>query len=210
MRMNAVKIAGMVAACGLAAMSGASSAQESAKMPAAGGVEIQDLIGSFAKRTRKQFVIDPRVRGQVPLAGIGAGDLSYEQLLAVLSVHQISLVNSGGILAVVPDASARQFPAPVYTDANFAAADHEIVNLLVTPQKVCAAQLVPVLRPLQPQAAHLAADVQTNTLIINDRAVNVRKIAALVERLDQRGTSTIDACRQAWATAANPKPKDRE
>jgi type II secretory pathway component GspD/PulD (secretin) len=210
MKKTARKITGAVAACGLAALSAAAPAQDSSKMPAGGGAEIQDVIAKFAKRANRPIVIDPRVRAQVPLAGIDADSLSYDQLLAVLSVHQFAMVNSGGILAVVPDAYARQSPSPIYTDRNFKAADYEIVNLLVTPKKVCAAQLVPVLRPLQPQAAHLAAEIQTNTLIINDHAVNARKIAALVERLDERGTGSLEDCQRSWGTTDKPNPPGRD
>jgi general secretion pathway protein D len=198
---------GILLACGLAAVAVAGSAQESSKMSSgAGGIEIQELISKFAKRNHKQIVIDPRVRAEVPLAGIDAGDLTYDQLLAVLSVHMFSVVNSGGVMAVVPDANARQFPAPTYTDLGFKAPDYEIVSVLVTPRKVCAALLVPVLRPLMPQAAHLAAEVQTNTLIINDRAVNARRIAGMIEQIDRLGTTSVKDCQQSWPS---PRPKDK-
>jgi general secretion pathway protein D len=74
------------------------------------------------------------------------------------------------------------------------------VTLLVQPKKVCASYLVPVLRPLMPQAAHLAAEIQTNMLIINDRAGNARRIASLVDELDRRGSGTKDC--QGAAIAA--------
>jgi general secretion pathway protein D len=200
----------MAAACGLLALSTAGYAQESSKMSPAVGADIYDVIAKFAKRNNRQIVIDPRVRAQVPLAGIEPGDLSYDQLLAVLSVQMLAVVNSGGIMAVVPDANARQFPSAIYTDTNFKVPDYEIVNLLVTPKKVCAAMLVPVLRPLMPQAAHLAAEPQTNTLIINDHAMNVRRIATLVEQLDKLGTTTIKDCQQSWSAASKPKEKEKE
>lgn len=197
------------AACLLAALPLAASAEDSPKVAAGtGGIELGELVTRFAARTGRKFVLDPRVRAQVPLAGIDPAEINYEQLLAIFYVHQFAAVDSGDVLAVVPDANARQFPAPVYLDTNFKALDHEIVNLLVTPKKVCANFLVPVLRPLMPQAAHLAAEIQTNTLIINDRAVNARRIAALVEQIDRRGTGARDCQPQppAGAPASPAKP----
>jgi general secretion pathway protein D len=47
------------------------------------------------------------------------------------------------------------------------------------------AHVVPVLRPLMPQAAHMAAFFQSNTLIISDHAANARRIVDMVERLDK-------------------------
>jgi type II secretory pathway component GspD/PulD (secretin) len=46
------------------------------------------------------------------------------------------------------------------------------------------AQLVPILRPLLSQAAHLAAHLDTNQLIVEDRYENVQRITALVRSLD--------------------------
>lgn len=206
-----MKMTGVLLACSLAVMAATATAQESSKAPSgAGGIEIQDLIAKFAKRHDRAIVIDPRVRGEVPLAGLDAANITYDQFLAVLDVHQLAVVDSGGVLAVVPDANARQLPSPIYTDLNFKAADYEIVNLLVTPRKVCVAQLVPVLRPLMPQAAHLAAEIQTNTLIINDRAMNARRLATMVEQLDKQGTATIKDCQQAWLSSMSPPKKNEQ
>lgn len=206
-----MKMTGILLACGLATLAVTGSAQENSKMSSgAGGIEIQELISRFAKRNHKQIVIDPRVRAEVPLAGIDASDLTYDQLLAVLNVHMFSVVNSGGVMAVVPDANARQLPSPIYTDLDFKAPDYEIVTVLVTPKKVCAAMLVPVLRPLMPQAAHLAAEVQTNTLIVNDRAVNARRIGTLIGQLDKLGTTSVKDCQQSWPSSSAPAPKPRD
>ena len=200
-----MKKTGLWAACVLAAMPLAIAAQEGSKMSAgSGGVDIGEVIARFAKRSGKQIVIDPRVRAQVPLAGIELNDITYDQLLAILDVHQFAVSQSAGLLVVVPDAGARQFPGPVYTDVHFKAADNEIVTLLAQPKNDCAAFMVPVLRPLMPQAAHLAAEVQTNTLIINDRAVNARRIAELVEQIDKRGTGKKEC--PSLAAAMSPPP----
>ena len=205
-----MKMSGVLAVCAVSALSvaGHVRAQESAKS-ATGGMEISELVNRVAKRLGKQFVIDPRVHGQVSLAGVEPGQLTYEQFLAVLDVNQYAVTESGGILAVVPDANARQFPSPLFTDTGFTARDNEIVTLLVTPKNVCAPWLVPVLRPLEPQAAHLAADMQTNTLIINDRAVNVRRIANLVEQLDKRGKGVKD-CPTPASFSSTPAPAPAE
>jgi general secretion pathway protein D len=47
------------------------------------------------------------------------------------------------------------------------------------------AHAVPVLRPLMPQSAHMAAFLQSNTLIISDHVANARRIVDMVERLDR-------------------------
>jgi general secretion pathway protein D len=175
----------------LGAMSVVATAQDSAKT-GSGGYDIVDLITRYARRANKQVIIDPRVRGSVPLAGIEPGGLSYDQLLAILDVNEMAAYEVGGLISIVPDANSRQLPTPVYDDVRFKALDHEVVTLLVQPKNVCATMLVPVLRPLMPQAAHLSAEPQTNMLIINDHAINARRIAELVSQLDKHGTGKKD------------------
>ena len=119
-------------------------------------IEIGDLIARYAKRSGKQFVVDPRVRAQVPLAGLDPDRVGYDKLLAILSVNMYAAVPQGDWIVVVPDASARQLPTPVFTDRNFkTGAPDELVTLVLTVKHVCAPQAVPVLRPLMPQARFL-------------------------------------------------------
>jgi general secretion pathway protein D len=73
-------------------------------------IDIGDLIARFAKRSGKQFIVDPRVRGQVPLAGLDPDRINYEKLLAILAVNQFAAVMQGDWIIVVPDANARQLP----------------------------------------------------------------------------------------------------
>jgi general secretion pathway protein D len=54
-------------------------------------------------------------------------------------------------------------------------------------KSVPAAQLVPILRPLLPQQAHLVAIACTNVLVIVDTFANVQRIEKLVRALDTAG-----------------------
>jgi len=148
-------------------------------------IEMMDLIDKVAKRTGKQFIVDPRVRAQVSNAGLDYDKVDYARLLAILSVHQFAAYEANGVVRVVPDANARQLPIPVTTEIPPNALDDEYVTVMITAKNMCMAHAVPVLRPLMPQAAHMAASVQSNTLIISDHVANARRIVDMVERLDR-------------------------
>ena len=148
-------------------------------------IEINELIGQVAKRTGRQFIVDPRVRGDVPLTGLDASRVDYRQLTAILRINDFATYESGGLVNVVPDANARQKPSTVSNTVSPKTPDDEIVTVLVQVKNACVMHMVPVLRPLLPQAAHLAAYPQTNAMIISDRADNARRVADLIERLDR-------------------------
>ena len=149
------------------------------------GMEMTDLIAKVAKRTGKQFIVDPRVRAIVSNTGIDLEKVDYGRLLAILTIHQFAAYESNGVVKVLPDASARQLPIPVTSEVPANALDDEYVTVMFQAKNMCAAQSVPVLRPLMPQAAHLAAFPQANILLISDHAGNARRIIEMAERLDK-------------------------
>jgi general secretion pathway protein D len=166
-------------------MAPAADPAPTAAAPSYATIDIGDLIARVAKRTGKQFIVDPRVRAEVPLIGLDVDRVDYPRLLAILNVHMFATYEAGGVVRVVPDANARQLPIPVTSDVPAKALDDELVTVILTPRNMCAAQAVPVLRPLMPQAAHMASYTLSNTLILSDRAANVRRIVDMVDRLDK-------------------------
>src|SRR6187399_1322008 len=163
----------------------AASPGVAASSHSADGMEMTDLIAKVAKRTGKQFIVDPRVRAIVSNTGIDLEKVDYGRLLAILTIHQFAAYESSGVVKVLPDASARQLPIPVTTGVPAKALEDEYVTVMFQAKNMCAAQSVPVLRPLMPQAAHLAAFPQANTLLISDHAGNARRIIDMAERLDK-------------------------
>lgn len=164
-------------------------------------IDINEIIARVAKKTGKQFIVDPRVRADVPLVGLDIERVDYERLLAILYVHQFAAYQSAGVVIVLPDVNGRQMPIPVTTGIAANTPDYELVTLVVQAKNACAAQLVPVLRPMMPQAAHMAAVVQTNSLILVDRAANLRRIVDMVERLDKAAPPGQKCTAEMWPSA---------
>ena len=165
-------------------------------------VEIGQVIDAVAQVTGKTIIPDPRVRAQVTMLSqtpMTPGAF-YEAFLALLQVHQFVAVESGNVIRIVPDANARQLVNQDLPD-RVRGGSEELVTQVVAVKNVNAAQIVPVLRPLQPQSAHLAAYPSSNILIISDRASNVNRIMRIIERIDQAGDSDVDIINLQHASA---------
>ncbi len=137
--------------------------------------QVQQVIG-------RPIIIDPRVRAQVTVLSNGpmSEDAFYRLFLSALEVHGFVALDSGNAIQIVPDANAR-----------FGSGDDYVTQALIL-DNIGAAQLVPILRPLLPQSAHLAAHQPSNALIIADRPQNMRRMLDLVERMDQAGTQEVE------------------
>jgi len=147
------------------------------------GTPIVQIIAAVAHKTNRKFLMDPRVEAKVHLIGEEPSQVSYNELLTILELHGYVTAESTGYVLVLPDANARQSAQPQLTKGQ-TFPDAQIVNHTITIQSVPAAHLVPILRPLLPQYAHLAALPCENTLLIVDRYANVKRIEAIVKALD--------------------------
>jgi general secretion pathway protein D len=164
-------------------------------------VDIADLIAMVRKKTGRQFLIDPRVRGDVAVGLLDLDQLDYARLLDILQLNQFVAYAADGLVVVTTNINARSLPVEVSSAVNSKAMGAELVTVLVHARNVCALQTVPLLRPLLPQHAHLAALPQTNSLLLVDSAVNVRRIVELFERLDKQAAALKQTC-PAWAAPA--------
>ena len=137
--------------------------------------QVQQVIG-------RPIILDPRVRAQLTILSNApmTADAFYRTYLAALEVHGYIPLESGNNIMIVPDANAR-----------FGAGEDYVTQAIVL-DNIGAQQLVPILRPLLPQSAHLAAHQISNSLIIADRPQNIRRMIELVRRMDQAGTQDIE------------------
>jgi general secretion pathway protein D len=155
--------------------------------------DLTQVAEAVSVATGKNFIVDPRVRGQVTM--LSSTPMSpaafYEAFLAILQVHGFIAVPAGNIIKVLPDADARQIPS-VDLPGRVSATSDEIVTQVVDVKNVSAAQLVPILRPMIPQYGHLAAYPASNILIISDRASNVNRMIRIIRRVDQVGDQSVE------------------
>lgn len=170
--------------------------------PGSSAPSLHEIIASVSSRTGKRFLLDPRVRANVDLVGLKARDVSYPLLLTILRVHGYSAHERDGVVVVQPDANDRQTATRLVSADGIRASDEEVVTTIVPLKSISAGQLVPILRPLMPQSAHLAAAIDRNALVIVDRADNVSRIAEMAKALDRLPVTSVPA-----PTPSEPKTK---
>jgi hypothetical protein len=155
-------------------------------LPAHPTVSLQPLLDRVARESKKEFLVDRRVATEIFLGGAKQDDVTYPVLLSILRANGLAAVEIEGRINIVPAYEVRSYATPIVpNEDNSIAADEWVTRILITTN-VDAPFLVPILRPLLPQEAHLAA-MPPNRLIIMDRYANVQRITAMVKSLDQPG-----------------------
>ncbi len=146
-------------------------------------VELAPLLERVERASGKQFLVDSRLGTQLYLSGVEPNDVTYPVLLAILRANGFAAFESEGYVNIVPDSNIRFHGPVVQADDDSIPAELYVTRVL-TIVNIEAAQLVPILRPLLPQAAHLAAHATNNRLIVADRYENVQRISEIVRLLD--------------------------
>jgi general secretion pathway protein D len=154
--------------------------------------DISALVALVAKVTGRNFIVDPRVKGKVTLVSGSTVpvDTLYDIFLSVLATYNFAALPSGGFTKIIPANLVKQNPTPTITEGELPRNEQEI-TYIVTLEHASVNEILPILRPLLPPTAHIAPHAGSNSLILTDRANNVRRIVSLVERIDKEQQSQV-------------------
>lgn len=163
--------------------------------------DIQELIEFVAEVTGTTIVVDPAVKGKVKVVSSKpvSKDELYDLFLSILEVHGYTAVRSGGVVRVIQSKDARSSPVSVADDGP--RGSDEYMTQVIRLDNISAAKLIPVLRPLVPQQAHMAAYAPSNAIIISDVSANIDRIKDIIQRMDRSAVQKTDIIKLRYAVA---------
>lgn len=166
--------------------------------------DIRELIRFVAKTTDRTIIIDPKIKGKVDVISskpVNREEL-YQLFLSILEVQGFTAVQSGDVIRIIPGKDARTAPVPVSNTAvDPGNISSEVMTQVIQLKNISAAKLIPVLRPLAPQQAHMAAYAPSNAIIISDTTANIARIRAVIDSIDQSALEKTDVIRLKHASA---------
>ncbi|MFT5481522.1 MAG: general secretion pathway protein D [Halieaceae bacterium] len=163
--------------------------------------DIQELIKFVAEATDTTIVVDPKVKGKVKVISnkpVNSEEL-YELFLSILDVHGFTAIRTGNIIRILPNKDARSAPVPVVDDSS--SVSDEYTTQVIQLENISAAKLIPVLRPLVPQQAHMAAYAPSNAIIISDIQSNITRIRSIIDKMDKSAVQTTEVLALEYAIA---------
>ena len=164
--------------------------------------DIQEFIKFVADVTGTTMVVDPNVKGKVRVISskpVTQSEL-YDLFLSILDVQGYTAVRSGQVVRIVPSKDARSSPVPLMENQDLLGND-EYVTQVIRLDNISAAKLIPVLRPLVPQQAHMAAYAPSNAIIISDIRSNIGRIVEIIERMDRSAIQTTEIIRLKYGVS---------
>lgn len=146
--------------------------------------DIQAVVRALSRATGQQFLVDPRVKGNLTLVSEGQvpAHQAYDMLLAALRMQGFSVVDVGGVAQVVPEADAKLLGGPIYNAAS--PSGNGMQTRTFRLQYENAVNLIPVLRPIVSPNNPINAYPGNNSIVITDYAENLARVAQIIDGID--------------------------
>jgi general secretion pathway protein D len=166
--------------------------------------DIEGVSRAMGAILKQQFIVDPRVKGTITLYSDEplSPREAYLNFLAALRGLGFTVVESGGLFKVVPEADAKLQSDTVSSGAVTRRGD-QIVTQIFKINHENANNLVPVLRPLISPNNTINANPGNNTLVVTDYADNLVRIGKIIAAMDTPGVSDVEVIPLKHAVAAD-------
>lgn len=169
--------------------------------------EIEAVARTMGAITGRNIVVDPRVKGTITLSTERPipPSQAYNQFLATLRLSGFTVVESGGIYKVVPEADAKLQGGAVVVGTS-PGSNSQIVTQIFRLNYETANNLVPILRPLISPNNTINVNPGNNSLVITDYADNLQRIGRIISALDVSNATDVEVLPLRHALASDIAP----
>ncbi len=170
--------------------------------------EIESVARTMGVITGFNVVVDPRVKGSLTLVTEKpvSRSVAMNQFLAALRLQGYTMVESGGLYKVVPEADAKLQSGAVTVSEDKVGASNQITTQIFKLNFELANNLVAVLRPLISPNNTINVNPGTNSLIITDYADNLRRLARIIAAVDVSNATDVEILPLKHAIAVDLAP----
>ncbi|HSV78033.1 MAG TPA: secretin N-terminal domain-containing protein, partial [Ramlibacter sp.] len=168
--------------------------------------EIEAVARAMAAITGRNIVVDPRVKGTITLSTDQPVPpaAAFNQFLATLRLSGFAVVESGGLLKVVPEAEAKLQGGAV--SVGTPAGGSQLVTQIFRLSHENAGNLVPILRPLISPNNTINVNAGNNALVITDYADNLQRLGRIIAALDVANATDVEVINLQHAVASDVAP----
>ena len=166
--------------------------------------DIEAVTRAFAAMLERPILVDPRVRGTITVyseqaMSVTNAFLSYQTALRGLG---FSVVESAGLLKVVPEADAK-LQTGIVSIGEVGVRGDQVITQIFSLRHESANNMVAVLRPLISANNTINVSPGSNALVITDYADNLDRIGRIVAALDLPATGDVEVIPLQHAVASD-------
>ena len=150
-------------------------------------VDIKKVTQDIAQFSKKTIILDPRVKGRITIysnANLNRSQV-WDVYLRTIQVNGFSAISESGFVRIVPENEAtRDLNLETLSSGDY---QTEIIPLVNRATE----EILPMIKPITGRQSHLSGIASINSILLVDRASNVKRIKALIEDLDKNNSAKI-------------------
>jgi general secretion pathway protein D len=152
-------------------------------------VDLVVFIKFMSDLTKKNFIIDEKVRGKVTIISPGKITVNeaYRVFLSVLEVHGYATVPSGQITKIVPSPEARSKSIKTRLQEESGVIGDNVVTQLIPLRYADPNEIKKLFTPLVSKSSVILSYPPTSTLIITDVQSNIKRLQRILKAIDTTG-----------------------
>ena len=150
-------------------------------------VDIKKVTQDIAQFSKKTVILDPRVKGKITI--YSNAELNREQVwnvyLRTMQVNGFSAIADNGFVRIVPENEATR-------DESFnVSGNSDFLTEVIPLANRSSAEVLPMIKPITGRQSHLSSIASINSILIVDRASNIKRIKELLNNLDLNNSAKI-------------------
>ncbi|WP_167505827.1 type II secretion system secretin GspD [Desulfosediminicola flagellatus] len=154
-------------------------------------VDIRLFIKYISELTKKNFVVDKSVQGNVTILSPTkiSEEEAYRVFESVLEVHGFTTVESGSVIKILPSAAARSKSVETIRMGMVRHPEDKVVTQLVPLEYSSPDDMKKVLTPLVSKTSVVISHPDSGMLIITETLSNIQRLMAIIKELDVEYTT---------------------
>ena len=152
--------------------------------------ELKDIIKAIAKLSGKNFILDRKIENRkitIVSPNPVTKQEAYNAFLSALYMNDLTIVSMGKFLKVIEVKSAIQSNIRVFSGENIPASE-EVVTVLYKLKYLNVEEIQRYLNDLVARNGRVGFYPNTNTLVMTDTGLNLRRIVNILKSIDIAGT----------------------
>jgi general secretion pathway protein D len=151
--------------------------------------QLKDIVLAISKLASKNFILDRKLENrQVTIISPEpvTKQEAYYAFLSALNMNGLTVVSVGKFLKIIEIKSAIQANTRVFV-GDYAPPSEEIVTVLYTLKHLNAEDIERFVTEMVPRTGRVTAYPDTNTLVMTDTGINLRRVMSVLKSIDSPG-----------------------
>lgn len=150
-------------------------------------VDIKSFIKFVSEITKENYVLDPNVRGTITIYSASPVPVNEIDRIfkAVLNFYGFTVIKKDGITLITPLTEGKIRTKYINIGEVPKDKEEEFIIQIIPLKYYPPETITPIISPYISKGGQITTDIRTNTLIVSDLGENIKKIIAIVEKIDQ-------------------------